>query len=591
MSLEAQVVRSFCWIAGAIFASCFLLPGCTSSTGTTPVAPVRLEETGNLYQRAVEMLSEVERYNHGFKEVVIFPNGQEKWLSKEDHEDPELLAKLLEQTRGRLDKKPVELFNTPDTLNKVHEHLDQWMRQVHLAGDWKTDPLLQKLPADIRSDTVVFRLLNDLDKPYFVSNRVWPLHDAWSLQQVVWLNAISQIARGDSVEELARARSLFAWTIRNIELEPGEPDDYEVRDGTKQWKWPPREPWHALLLGRGQAVHRAWVFALLARQQGLNVVLLSRPAPEQGLGTRLWAAGLLHNQQLYLFEPRLGMPIPATVGWTTDNPGVATLEQVANDDRLLRNLDVDDEHRYPLTSTDLAAGVLAQLEASPVYVARRTEVLESRLAGEQKLVLSVRPSALAEQVLKCGHVAEVSVWAIPYFNLRNVTRLPEHLARELTGSINPFISPEATLWNARVADLKGHYTGFRNANELYLKVRVAPNDPRWQLGTDDSPENRERWSRIQFNLARAREYASYWLGVVALERKLYDAAINHFRERTLGEYPAGVFVPAARFNLGQAYEALGQNEAAVAAYEADTSVGRHGNMLRAKRLRNKSVAP
>ena len=60
---------------------------------------------------------------------------------------------------------------------------------------------------------------------------------------------------------------LFDWTIRNIAL------DRDSLDRT------PQMPWETLLLGHGTAMERAWVFILLARQQGLDAAVLATYAP------------------------------------------------------------------------------------------------------------------------------------------------------------------------------------------------------------------------------------------------------------------------------------------------------------------------
>ena len=50
------------------------------------------------------------------------------------------------------------------------------------------------------------------------------------------------------------------------------------------------------------------------------------------------------------------------------------------------------------------------LEASPSYLARRMKLLESQLAGEQKMVLTASPAAEAARWKAVAHVAEVRLW-------------------------------------------------------------------------------------------------------------------------------------------------------------------------------------
>ena len=94
----------------------------------------------------------------------------------------------------------------------------------------------------------------------------------------------------------------------------------------------------------------------------------------------------------------------------------ATLAQVAADEKLLRRLDVDQTHVYGVKASDLKH-VVVMLEASPTYLARRMKLLESRLVGPQKMVLTTSPTAQAEHWKAVAHVAEVRLWLWPFETL------------------------------------------------------------------------------------------------------------------------------------------------------------------------------
>ena len=96
-------------------------------------------------------------------------------------------------------------------------------------------------------------------------------YDGRLLQEAVWLRDISRWAQGNNFEKLARAEALFDWTVRNIQLDA---------DG----KATPQRPWQTLMYGHGTAEQRAWVFALLCRQQGLDVVMLGLARKSGGSG-------------------------------------------------------------------------------------------------------------------------------------------------------------------------------------------------------------------------------------------------------------------------------------------------------------------
>ena len=73
------------------------------------------------------------------------------------------------------------------------------------------------------------------------------------------------------------------------------------------------------------------MFAMLCRQQGMDVVMLGVSEPEP----KFWLPALVLDYELYLFDVRLGLPIAGLGG-----EGVATLRQVREDESLLRQLDL-----------------------------------------------------------------------------------------------------------------------------------------------------------------------------------------------------------------------------------------------------------
>ena len=200
-------------------------------------------------------------------------------------------------------------------------------------------------------------------------------------------------------------------------------------------------------MGRGTATERAWLFILMARQQGLDAALVALDAsavrarvaaeeqkkqspprkagrPENpGLGSanrrgnsppgpmapvslndlRPWAVAVLIEGKLYLFEPALGLPIPGPGKIGRDRGGrldirPATLAEVAADDGLLRRLDQPRTSPYPLKAADLSR-IVFLIEASPQYLAKRMQLIESRLTGKQKMALTAAPTATAHRLL------------------------------------------------------------------------------------------------------------------------------------------------------------------------------------------------
>ena len=77
----------------------------------------------------------------------------------------------------------------------------------------------------------------------------------------------------------------------------------------------------------------------------LGCLVLCRDKPADA--PRLWACGVILNggPDVYLFDPRLGLPLPGANG-----KGVATLADVCKDASLLKQLDVDPAHPYDVTA-------------------------------------------------------------------------------------------------------------------------------------------------------------------------------------------------------------------------------------------------
>ena len=254
--------------------------------------------------------------------------------------------------------------------------------------------MLQSLPPELLADA---QLATHLSNEALGATAFEP-HEGRLLQEAVWHRDIARWARGESFNNVDRAASLFDWTVRNVQLEA---DNVSV----------PHRPWQVLLYGRGNAEQRAWIFALLCRQLGLDVVMLAiPPALQQGdadstaaastasVAAQFWLPALLDNGQLYLFDTRLGLPVPGPNG-----QGVATLQQVQADDALLRQLDLPNEP-YPVTA-DAVKRVVAWIVADPFELTRRARLVDGELTGDDRLVLSVDATALADQLKSLPQVS------------------------------------------------------------------------------------------------------------------------------------------------------------------------------------------
>ncbi len=74
---------------------------------------------------------------------------------------------------------------------------------------------------------------------------------------------------------------------------------------------------------------------LLCRQQQIDTVMLAFDDPRASPRPRPWLPAVLIEDQLYLFDTELGLPIRVPGGG-----GIATLAQVRQDSGILRSLDI-----------------------------------------------------------------------------------------------------------------------------------------------------------------------------------------------------------------------------------------------------------
>jgi hypothetical protein len=432
----------------------------------------------------------------------------------------------IEQTLQRLKtldaSKPEDMKDTlliawpePEMLRQVVDRLNQWIRAQPPLADWKPDPLLAALPKPLAD----LPLVKDLDQSELGR------FDGYALQEAVLMRDASLWARGNAQDDLERAKSLFDWTVRNIQMQPKTAD------------WIPQFPWETLLFGRGTTEDRAWVFILLAQQQGIDAALLALPpaaaspsqgnnaspsqgnkekknegsgkdtaatstparasATEQGKGgpteekvqapaPRLWCAGVLIEGNVYLFDPSLGLPIPGPHGVTRGSTGElliqpATLAQAAADDGLLRRLDADPAHPYPVKASDLQH-VSVLLAASPTCLARRMRLVESHLAGVNKMVLTVAPSAQAEH-WKAAKLPGAQLWLQPFETIEVRSHLDAKALQACLLAMLPFYGDRsAPLLKGRMLHLKGKLVGADGAIHYYLTARPSNQDLRESPG-------------------------------------------------------------------------------------------------------------
>jgi hypothetical protein len=506
----------------------------------------------------------------GLNQEVLIPSKIEIWRYLDDRL-VEIRRQLMRYVLRRL--PPLGWQPSPDAqaLEQIVVQINQWLRQTEPEVDWQVDPLLESLAPALRDnkDLQPFISAEGLGASFFQP------YDGRLLQEAVWTRDISRRAAGSSFEKLARAEALFDWVVRNIQL---------VADGDRA----PERPWQTLLYGRGTAAQRAWIFALLARQQGLDVVVLGVPGEETGQNdaaapgaVSFWLPALVDEGELYLFDPRLGLPIPSP-----DGQGVATLSQVRADDSLLRRLDLD-KAQYPMSS-DRLQNVVAMVVADPFDLTRRVRQVEKRLTGDDQLALSVHAAKLAEQLQHVTGISEVRLWDFPFLTLAEQLSLGRSARLAAAIKFEPF-AWRPILWKARTRQFQGRkqvadqtenthedelIDDHREATRLYMDKSIRPTDR--DIATSSDEEARIRRT--------AKLDATYWQGVMSLDDGKHEVAAHWLSrpELTAEDSP---WRSGAQYNLARTFEAQGKLAEAAALLESIDSPQQHGNRLRAARLR------
>jgi tetratricopeptide (TPR) repeat protein len=520
-------------------------------------------------------------------------------------------------------------FEEEQTIGQVAYHLNRWIDAQTLTDDWQPDPLIRRLPPAFRD----IEALEDLDRLRFQREDVKPLQEAVWMQQVsqwvsrrpakapleAWLRSDASGLEAAEAGQLAVAHRLFDWTIRNVQLDellpypadaiagptlkPGERAPPRVPPPQRCIPGPGYQyyPWQTLLYGHGDALQRARVFLLLCRQQAIDAVMLAFPGRTTPPRPRPWVAAVRLDQRLFLFDTRLGLPIPGP-----DGQGVATLEQVLDDPPLLSALSVGRRFSYDVESADMEE-ILALVDASAASLSRRMQLVQQALTAEHRAVLTCAPTRIAERVRACQGVSNAVIWTLPFETTWYQTALLDKVAQDPAATAQYY--RETGVFSMRTPLVRARYLHFRDvfdnrdeqrgAKSLYLQARIpqaqidrleTSEDVRETLGLVQQQGERDvmwraRLASSKMMMAQAKQHATYWLGLAQYDTGKYESAVEWLERRTLKDDPDGPWKHSATYNLARAYEALGQAERARELYLADIeSPQRHGNLVRARAI-------
>lgn len=452
---------------------------------------------------------------------------------------------------------------------QVFDRLVQWSHTAR-AADWQPDALVATLPESLREAAA-----SVLERPTFDGGP-----DVQAVRDRIWLAAIVRTAGvGGGMDEVEAATRLFHWTIRWLAAVSDPPMvPSETVPGTRWFT-----PGEILLAGRGSPAQRAWVFLELLRQAGIDGVMLATRGPA-GSPPRPWVPAAIIGGEAYLFEPTYGMPIAGPGG-----VGVATVRQAAADPAILAALSLPDRP-YPVQSGDLE-DLVVLVPADAWSLSPRMARLDADLGPAHGVRVAVDATPLATRAKAAiqGTRGDPHLWTFPWETLARRGSAYAALAEELGPLSVPLPSADPRqpgqavrpLFAGRVREFRGELEGPAGAKAAYLAAR--PSRRAIAQAVAGLPE--EQATAATRGLARMKEDATYWLGLLTLSEGQFETAADYLGRMILEAAPDSRWTDAARVRLAAALVGLERPGEAAAALEADGSPQRFGSRLEAARLR------
>jgi hypothetical protein len=404
-------------------------------------------------------------------------------------------------------KKSTDQNSCKEVIARLNRYLAKQSAQVKVPAEQVKD--LERRVSMLKERSQ----LTEDDLAEVTTNSFTPL-DAQHLDLCYLMRDASRaICPATNGAPLHRAIAAFAWTVRHVMIHAGD-----IRETN------PLPPQFVLRRGWGSAQERALVFLALLPQLDLTGCLIVAPGFGKG-EFPLWACGVLVDGDIYLFDPRMGIPLPGR-----DGNGVATLAAVRQQPELLAQFNVDNGHGYDVSADQVGAAEI-YLVCPLSALAPRMRLLEQLLQDPDtpgprvKGRLAADPANMVSLLENAGgkggsESARVKVWSNGTLAARRFlppdeggvdkprtgddprnTRLLRYELSSIPGGFpailqdlpglwgkysGPFLedlkpnSPREDLLRGRFAEASKKLTERRTtARDHYAKFRAIPND---QLG-------------------------------------------------------------------------------------------------------------
>lgn len=506
-----------------------------------------------------------------------------------------------------------------NTIQEINYQLNTWSASVTHPPEWSSAELLQSIPASLRTVEFSNRMtkleFREPECEFMLQCQLMTQLSSWVLDMpyrdglfTAWLEEERTRLGSAEASKLETALKLFDWTVCNVALE-GNPEDAErlvtnpdvpLSDSAPVYR---QLPWQTLMFARGDAWQRGRLFTQLCFSRGIDCVVLALPslsgASENG-ALRLWCIGVPIGNELYLMEPRWGLPIPNPSG-----PGIATLRMAKSDPNVLRRAKLPGRFNYPIESKDLSK-LIALIDAEPFAVGRSMYTLERSLTGENRQRLSMNADQVEAQVKQIDSDLEIRLWNVPWlahvYNLEVRKRLDDMspFAMQYMEKVGVFVT-DTPISRARMLHFQGKFPSSIDAAgalKTYMDFRVDEETLRElqydrgvqaSMGVVKRPtESMEMFNaRVQMaqNFFRRSKFdIGIFLAMANMDLNKPETAIDWLTKRLLDLKGTERWHAHAHYLVGRNLERLGKTEGAIEEYKFEASPQAAGNRIRIRRL-------
>ncbi|MCA9131308.1 MAG: hypothetical protein KDB22_29690 [Planctomycetales bacterium] len=546
-------------------------------------------------------------------------------FTKQQRDKTKAQVQIIEESKAKTDnlRKAMRFLNqlTPVTrenyIKEVQLELNTWLKGLDQSGAEFSPPrLLRDFPQDL---LVAVECENPLslrfgywDVDYLFEQCLMNDLSAWITQFDLRDNLIAPMVKAHQEQlspadgmKLEEACKLFDWTIRNVAMDGATSSVDQLSDNPSQLGNGTLGcnylPWECLLFSAADFVERGRVFSALATQRGIDTCWIATK-PSEGPG-KLWAVGALIGEQIYVFEPKLGIPV-----LDPDKPALATLQDALKNERVLRRLDLPGQFEYALDQEQIQSFQFL-VDAPPSSATARMKILQESLLGAERMVTYRDVDALANRLTGLFPEAPVSLWLVPALAQVNAAEV-----REMLRTTNPNAMRYLAMhgvWlsenpaaNGRILHLKGQfentddgqgaltmYIETRIDNERLEKIMYDP-DVQREFGivrpvTDTDEQFEARLRQAQMIFGRAKIDASFLLAELHYDRGNYSESMA-FITRVLNDDRAAYWHNGCYYLLGRIYQE--QDELAKATEALTRPMPQEpGNRLRLRYLQRESA--